>query len=553
MNNKYSNLQVSFKLISLVKPLIVQMIFAVLTGFLGHIAAIFIPVFGAIAILQVLGIATGISLKTIFIITLVLALVRGVFRYIEQTFNHYIAFKLLAILRDKVFRALRVLTPAKLETKDKGNLISIITSDIELLEVFYAHTISPIMIAILVFFFMIVLLAQFSFWYALIAAVAYIRIGFLLPYFFSKNSGTDGAEFRHSSGKLSSFVLDSLRGMDEVIQFGLGEKRLHGIDKRTKELLTIQKSMKDRQGGLVARTGLLIFMFDIMIILTAVYLYKNGSVGYMGVLIPVIAFISSFGPFVSLSNLGSGLENTFASGNRILEILEEEPVTRDITDGVDIVFDGAGLENVRFSYGEELILDNVSMNFEKGKVVGINGKSGSGKSTILKLLMRFWDTNSGKVSISSHEINKVNTKSLRDTQSYITQETHLFNDTIANNIKIAKPDASMEEIISAAKKASIHDFISSLPKGYDSNVGELGSMLSGGERQRLGLARAFLNNADFMLMDEPTSNLDSLNEAIILKSIDEEKKDKTVVLVSHRKSTMKICDDIYEMSSERLS
>lgn len=372
---------------------------------------------------NVLGIKIHFSLGVIFASVLIFALVRGVLRYAEQACNHFIAFKLLALIRDKVFAALRKLCPAKLEGRDKGDLISVITSDIELLEVFYAHTISPVIIAFFVSLIMCVFLAHIN---------------------------------------------------------------------------------------------------------------------------PVLAV-------VALANLGSTLQNTFAAGNRVLDILDEQPVTKDVTGCEKVEFKGADAENVTFSYGEETILSDVSVPVPKGSIIGISGRSGSGKSTLLKLFMRFWSTDKGSIKISDKSVENINTDNLRSMESFVTQDTHLFNDTIKNNVRIAKLDATDEEIIEACKKASVHDFISKLPDGYDTNVGELGDMLSGGEKQRIGLARAFLHDAPFVLLDEPTSNLDSLNEAIILKSLKEEGRGRTVALVSHRQSTMRIADKVYCVENGRVS
>ena len=494
-----------------------------------------------------------LSMLTAFILAGVLALLRGILRYAEQSSNHYIAFKLLALIRDRVFVALRRLCPAKLEGKDKGNLISIITSDIELLEVFYAHTISPIAIAIIFCVVMVVFISMYSVILGMIALAAYVTVGVIIPIAVSKISGNNGEKFRKKSGELSTFVLDSLHGISELIQFGSGKKRCDELSEKTEDLLKTEKAMKQKTGTNMAVTNTVIFVFDVTLLITAAFLHQSGSVGFDGVIIPVIALMSSFGPVVALANLGSTLQNTFAAGNRVLNILDENPVVEEITGKKDVVFNGAKAENVTFAYGDEIILNDVSADIKENSVVGIIGKSGSGKSTLLKLLMRFWQIQKGDIKISDTSIEDINTSNLRDIESYVTQDTHLFHDSIKNNLKIAKLDATDDKILSAFKKASVHDFIMSLPNGYDTMVGELGDTLSGGEKQRLGLARAFLHNAPLMLLDEPTSNLDSLNEAVILKSLNEERDNKTVVLVSHRESTMKIADTVYCVENGRTS
>ncbi len=541
------------RLIGLVKPLAGFMALAILMGLIGHLCAAFLTVFGGYAVADLLNIDTPFTLLTLFISVCVFALLRGVLRYAEQACNHFIAFKLLALIRDKVFRALRKLCPAKLEGKDKGNLISVITSDIELLEVFYAHTISPIAIAFLFSLIMCVFIGSFDEALGGIALVAYVTVGVVIPIFTSRFSGDDGIEFRTKSGNLSGFVLDSLRGLSETLQYGRGEKRLHEMNEQTDALSADEKRMKRTAGRNQAVTNTVILIFDLAMLFTAAILYQNGRIEFVGVLIPTIALMSSFGPVVALANLGSTLQNTFAAGNRVLDILDETPAVEEIHGQEDVEFTGASAEKVTFSYGSETILDNVSVGIPQGSVIGIVGRSGSGKSTLLKLLMRFWNVQRGSVKISGTDIGNINTSNLRDMESFVTQETHLFHDSIRNNLRIARLDATEEEMQTACKKASMHDFIMSLPQGYDTPVGELGDTLSGGERQRLGLARAFLHDADLMLLDEPTSNLDSLNEAVILKSLNEEREDKTVVLVSHRQSTMRIADTVYSVEHGRMS
>ncbi|MCC8041949.1 MAG: ABC transporter ATP-binding protein/permease [Oscillospiraceae bacterium] len=537
------------RLIGLVKPLAGFMVLAILMGFVGHLCAAFITIFGGYAVLSLLKFDIPVGLTAIFVSVGIFALLRGILRYAEQACNHFIAFKLLALIRDKVFQALRKLCPAKLEGKDKGDLISVITSDIELLEVFYAHTISPVAIAFLFTVVMCLFIGSYHPFLGAIALIAYITVGVAIPLITSKLSGDDGMKFRTKSGDLSSFVLESLRGLSETLQYGQGEKRLNEMNVGTDELSKDESKMKRTSGRNLAATNTIILVFDLAMLFASALLYRDGTVDFSGVLIPTIALMSSFGPCVALANLGSTLQNTFAAGNRVLDILDETPTVQEVTGSPEITFNGAAAENVTFSYGTETILDDVSLQIPEGSVVGIVGKSGSGKSTLLKLFMRFWDVQNGSVKISDTDITEINTTNLRDTESFVTQETHLFHDSIKNNLRIANPGVTDKEIEDACKKASVHDFIMSLPQGYDTPVGELGDTLSGGERQRIGLARAFLHNSPFLLLDEPTSNLDSLNEAVILKSLNEEWENKTVLLVSHRQSTMRIANKIYSMES----
>lgn len=564
---KRSGFRVMAELIGLVKPLSGYMCLAIFAGLLGHLCAAFITILGGYAVLAVLGVQDKITPLQVFITVPFLALLRAGLRYGEQSCNHFIAFKLLALIRDKVFRALRRLCPAKLEGRGKGDLIAVITSDIELLEVFYAHTISPAAIAFLFTLILCGFIGSFHPVLGLLALAAYVTVGVLVPLIISKASGDHGIRFRSGSGDLSGYVLDSLRGLTETIQYGQGQARLDGMMAKTDALSGEEEKMKAISGRNTAITNTVILLFDLAMLCTSVALYRNGAVGYEGVVIPTVALMSSFGPCVALAALGSTLQNTFAAGNRVLDILEEEPAVEEITGRPEIAFTGAAAEHVTFSYeakaadpanvsagmAQNNILTDVSVEIPEHSVIGITGRSGSGKSTLLKLLMRFWTVPQGEVKLSGTSVEEINTANLRAMESFVTQETHLFHDSIRNNLRIAKLDATEEEMIAACKKASVHDFIMTLPQGYDTPVGELGDTLSGGERQRIGLARAFLHDAPFLLLDEPTSNLDSLNEAVILKSLREEKEDKTVVLVSHRESTMRIADRTYSVENGRMS
>ena len=569
-----SAIQIMGSLIGLVKPLLHIMLAAIILGTLGYLCAIFLTILAGQVIVH--GLLTGAAgmtvpvdnmwlvftpVKTIITVMIVIAVLRGILHYMEQYCNHFIAFKLLAIIRHKVFAALRKLCPAKLEGRDKGNLISIITTDIELLEVFYAHTISPIAIATLTSIIMVIFIGRYHWLAGLLALAAYLIVGVAIPMWNGKRGSQKGMEFRTNFGELNSFVLDSLRGLDETIQYGQGEKRKEQMSERSRNLAGMQEDLSKMEGSQRSFTNMVILLASFGILALTIWLYAKGEMGFEGILTCTIAMMGSFGPVVALSSLSNNLNQTLASGERVLSLLEETPLVEEIpgdveTSGAESMehgFTGAEAENVTFAYGEEVILDNYSLKLQPGKITGIHGASGSGKSTLLKLLMRFWDVQDGSVSVDGTDVRKIPTKHLRDMESYVTQETHLFHDSIANNIAIAKPGASREEIMEAAKKASIHDFIMTLPKGYDTEVGELGDTLSGGEKQRIGIARAFLHECPLILLDEPTSNLDSLNEGIILKSLKESAEKKTVVLVSHRVSTMNVADVVYEMENGRIS
>ena len=556
------------QLIGLVKPLLPVMLLSIMLGVNGFLCAISLTILASAKLIE--GLADSLSsggvmlegavrlplaTGSFFMILFLVAVLRGVLHYGEQYCNHFIAFKLLAIVRHKVFANLRRLCPAKLEGKDRGDLISIITTDIELLEVFYAHTISPIAIAVIVSIFMTAFIGRQNALAGLLALIAYLTVGVVIPLAIGRAGGERGLAFRNGFGELNSYVLDSIRGVDETIQYDGGEMRRKDIADRSVRLSKLQRGLAGLEATQTSLTNAAILIFSFAMLFFMMYEYKEGNVTFSNVLLATVSMMGSFGPVLALSNLANSLNQTLAAGERVLSILEEEPQVVEVTDGVDVeAFDGVGAYGVTFAYGGENILSDYTIEIPKGKVVGIYGASGSGKSTLLRLLMRFWDAGSGQIRLSGVDVREINTASLRDMESYVEQETYLFHDSIANNIAIGRLDASREEIVEAAKKASIHEFIMTLPDGYDTKVGELGDTLSGGERQRIGIARAFLHDAPLMLLDEPTSNLDSLNEGIILKSLADAMTsgEKTVLLVSHRKSTLSIADRIYKMESGRL-
>ena len=575
-----SGISIMGSLIGLVKPLWALIVLAVLFGTAGYLCAIFLTIITGNIL------ARGIAFSHLTWLLLAMAVMRGVLHYAEQYCNHFIAFKLLAIIRHDIFAALRRLCPAKLEGRDKGNLISVITSDIELLEVFYAHTISPIAIAILTEGIMVGFIGSFHPIAGLFALAAYIIIGIFIPLWNGRKSGDIGMAFRNNFGNFNSFLLDSFRGLDETLQYGQGENRKQEMAEKSIQLGNMQKSLSQMEGTQRAITNMAILLFSFGMLFLTLYLQNIGVISFTAMITCTTAMMGSFGPVVALSSLSNNLNQTLASGERVLSILEETPMVEEVpvlsapeiedsiknTKGNNsslnkqennngnnqdstnkynqdktpalLKLTEASANQVTFAYEKRKILNNFNFQIQPGKITGIHGPSGCGKSTLLKLFMRFWDTNSGEITINGQNIKTIPTKHLRDMQSYVTQETHLFHDSIAANIAIGKPGATREEIIEAAKKASLHEFIIKLPDGYDTEVGELGDTLSGGEKQRIGIARAFLHDAPFILLDEPTSNLDSLNEGIILKSLQEEKKDKTILIVSHRESTMQVADEV---------
>ena len=544
MNRNRSGFAVMAGLIGMIKPMLGIMLLAVLMGCIGNLMATFITVLGGYGLLTVTGYYGKMSLTLIITLMAVFAVLRGVLRYAEQACNHFIAFKLLARIRHQVFTALRKLSPAKLDGSEKGNLISIITSDIELLEVFYAHTISPIAIAFITSVVMCIYLGSMSVVFAVIAFCLYLIVGVLIPLWNGRRGSTYGKNYRDAFGRLNTTVLDNLYGLEETIQYGRQAERMMAMSEQTDKLEQVNQTLKNQESTQRIVTDWVILASGVVMAYAGSYLVNRGAVEGYEAVIAVIAIMSSFGPTAALSALSNNLNQTLACGNRVLNLLGEEPVVCDVENGTGFQAGDIDCENISFSYEDKPVLSDFSQVFEQKKIHGILGKSGCGKSTLLKLLMRFYETDGGTIRYGAENVNAINTDSLRKHIAYVTQETFLFHDTIENNIKVAKADATREEVIEAAKKASIHEFISSLPNDYETNVAELGSSLSGGERQRIGIARAFLHDCEVIFLDEPTSNIDSLNEGMILKSLREEKEEKTIFLVSHRKSTMGITDQM---------
>lgn len=541
-------------LLKLVTPLAHIMAFTITMGTLGFLAAIFIMVLGAMGLVNLLNFDTHLSFSGILTALIVLAVARGVLRYLEQMSGHYIAFKLLALLRDKVFSSLRRLAFVKLQDKQAGQLVSLVTNDIELLEVFYAHTIAPIMIAFFTSAILLLVFAQLSSWFVLVALAAYLTVGVILPIITTKLAREDGRRYRELVGEMNDFFLDSVRGMKEIQLFGYAKQRLDEIQQRSQKIDTAFERIKDQEAKVRVYTEVAVSVFNIIMLFTGLILFSLDKIDFAAFLIGVILLMSSYGPVIALSNLSSNLLQTLASGERVLSLLAEEPELKDVESAVDLKeVSHIDVENLNFAYVEEQILSDVSLSVKKGEILGIHGRSGSGKSTLLKLLMRFYDPKSGSIKINGETLPNINTRSLRDNMAYITQQTYIFNETIEENIRLARRDATLEEIMEAAKKASIHDFILSLPQGYQTKMTELGGNLSDGEKQRIGIARAFLHNAPIILLDEPTSNLDSLNEAMILKSLLNVKAEKLIILVSHRQSTMAICDQVIGIENGRMS
>ena len=543
------------KLIVFVKPLSGVMSITVILRVLGFIIAAAIPVLGGVGIVSLLSLKVfGVSVSLDFVIKglIVCAVSRGILRYGEQLSGHYIAFTLLALIRDKIFTAMRKLAFVKLQKKDSGSLLSIITADIELLEVFYAHTIAPAASAVLYFIFAVIIFGKIHIVLSFTVALIYIVMGVLLPLLFAKMDDGAGVEYRKKMSALNSFFLDSLLGIKEIIFFDKIRERKENIEKRGDAISGTFKLLKNFEGKTFALTEATLTLCNFLMLGVSAFLLVKGEIDFASFLISNLMLLSGYGPIIAVSGLAVNLQQTFASAERVFSLLDEEPELKEVTDGQNVSFENIAADNINFRYDNMEVLKDVSLSVKKDEIVGLCGKSGSGKSTLLRLLMRFFDPLSGEVKMNGIDIKKINTASLREAISYITQQTYIFKKSIYENIRLANRNASREEVIEAAKKAAIHDFIMSLPAGYDTKMTELGGNLSSGEKQRLGLARAFLHKAPLLLLDEPTGNLDSLNEALILNSIYQEKKDKGVLIVSHRKSTVNAADKIVYIENGRV-
>lgn len=553
-NLRRSGAVIMANLILLLGSLAYIMVLAVINGSLGFICAMGVTLFGAIGIAKAIGEAITLSYGLIIGLAIGCGVLRGLLRYFEQYSNHYIAFRLLAVLRDKIFGALRVLCPAKLESKQKGSIIAMITSDIETLEVFYAHTISPICIAVIVSVCVLLFIGFVSSWYiALVALLAFITIGVIVPMISSSKLKASGVRYRAEFASFNAYFLDSVKGIKDIVLNNAGKEREKTVGERSDVLLDETKKMKHDITKASAATELCVSVSIIATLSLGIFLVANDMLTVGRMIIGVVAVFGSFGPVIAISALPGNLTQTFASGDRVLNLLSEEPAVTPVQDGVEIEYNNLKVKDLSFSYdGETEVLKDICMHAEKGEIIGIVGESGCGKSTFLKLLLRFWQKSHGEIAYNGIDIDNIDSDNLLDNVTMVSQVTYLFDETIEDNLRIANPSATQEEMEAACKMASVHDFILTLPDGYQTKVGALGDNLSAGEKQRIGLARAFLRGSELILLDEPTSNVDSINEGIILKALKEQKHKKSIILVSHRESTMAIADRIYRVTDGRM-
>ena len=526
-----SGAKIMASLIALLGSLSYIMILAVINGSVGFVCAMGVTVFGAVGVAKALGEAIALSYGWIIGLTISCGVLRGLLRYFEQYSNHYIAFRLLAVLRDKIFGALRVLCPAKLESKQKGSIIAMITSDIETLEVFYAHTISPICIAVLVSAAVFLFVGFVSSWYlALVALVGFPTIGIVVPLISSGKLKESGVKYRAEFASFSAYFLGSIKGIKDIVLNNAGEEREEEVNKRSDGLLAETKKMKHNITRAGSAIELTVSVFVLITLAVGILLVRNDMLSLGRMIIGMVTVFSSFGPVIAVGSLPGNLTQTFASGDRVLNLLAEKPAVEAVTNGKDFDYENLDVKDLSFSYdGQTEVLKDIKMHAEKGEIIGIVGESGCGKSTFLKLLLRFWERSGGEINCDDIDIDKINTDSLLKNVTMVSQSTYLFEETIEDNLRIAKPDATQEEIENACKMASVHDFIMTLPDGYKTQVGALGNNLSAGEKQRIGLARAFLRGSELILLDEPTSNVDSINEGIILKALKEQKNKKSII------------------------
>lgn len=549
-----SGVKIMASLIMLLGSLSYVMLLAVINGSFGFVCAMGVTLFGAVGLAKLLGETVALSYEAVIVLCIFCGIMRGLLRYVEQYSNHYIAFRLLAVLRDKIFSSLRILCPAKLESKQKGNIIAMITSDIETLEVFYAHTISPVCIAVIVSLAVTVFVGTVaSFWLAFVALISYLAIGIVVPFVSSKKLKASGVRYRKEFASFNAYFLDSIMGIKDIVLNNAGESRKEGVNERSDILLKETKNMKHNTVKASAATEIAVSLSIVAALAVGFVLVKADMLSVGRMMMGVVAIFGSFGPVIAVAALPGNLTQTLASGDRVLDLLSEKPAVTPVKNGKKFEYNNLAVEKLNFSYDKETpILRDICMNAKKGEIIGIVGESGCGKSTFLKLLLRFWQKDNGNIEYNGIDIDKIDSDNLLDNVTMVSQTTYLFDETIENNLRIAKPDATMKELENACKMASVHDFIMTLPDGYQSRVGTLGDKLSAGERQRMGLARAFLKGSELILLDEPTSNVDSINEGIILSALVSQKNEKSIILVSHRESTTAVADRIYKIENGRM-
>lgn len=535
------------RLLITVKRFSLIIVLAVINGVLGNLFAISISFLAAFNLVLLLKGQVNSLFFILIGVMIILGILRGVLRYFEQYSNHYIAFKILAHIRHIIFKKLAELSPSKIDSKDKGALLNQVTSDVETLEVFYAHTISPFFIALLVNGTIVIFVSVYYNWLlSIIFLLVYLFIGCLVPIKYYKFTHKEGREYRDKLALLSSYSLDTISGRKDVRLLNQKKNFLNRYINETKELVKNKKILNRKGTFIKSINDLFIYLGAIILILVGVFLFKVIKFDLYSLIIILVLFISSFGPIIALSNLPGNLNQTLASAKRLFELLDEKPLIKKVKNNDKTTFDELTISNLNFKYKEDEILKNVSFAVKSGEIVGISGDSGAGKSTILKLLMKYFPYN-GSIKVGDKNLKEIDDNYFYENVCMFSQYTYLFNTSIKENMLIAKKDATEEEIIEALKKASIYDFVNSLENGINTVINENSQNISLGEKQRLGLARVFLRNPKILLLDEPTSNIDSFNEFIILNSIKKYGQSMGIILISHRESTLAIATKKYRL------
>lgn len=538
-------------LLSFIRKVKGKVLLAVTLGIVSNLAVVAIPLIGLRETLLHLNGQTSYPWRALGAMVLC-GIIRGVARYGEQYLNHDIAFRLLATIRERIFATIRVLGPAKLSGKRSGDLVTAITSDVEALEVFFAHTVSPVFIAIGTTTVTVVFLWQIQPTLASILLVGQLLVGVFIPVMGYQKSQALGDDYQESFVALNQTVMEDISSLQDISQYGLEKERLATLKVTGKQLnQQYQKKLKQESKLRLLSEGVLLITAVCLFFIGVSFRFSTSTV-----FTSVIIGLSSFGPVLALSGLGSALVTTFASARRLAALTQESPAVVFSEHGPQITtFAGATVEAITFSYNQQVspVLSDLSLALHKEQIIGIGGESGNGKSTLVKLLMRYWDPEKGEILLNPVNLYDINEAVLHSVEGVMEQTTFIFEDTIAANIGLGNSQASSTAIEEAAKQAAIHEWVLSLPDQYETKIGGNHRSLSDGERQRIGLARLFLHDAPFILLDEPTSNLDYLNEQAILHSLKKGMTQKTVLLISHRETTLRLADQHYELADGQLS
>ena len=559
---KRSVFKVILSLLKLVDKFVVVLFLAVLNGAVGNLLAVSISTLSVIALSSLLGLEISISFTNLLIIIVICGILRGIVRYFEQYSNHYIAFKILAIIRHKVFKKLESLSISDIDDKEKGNMMEMITSDIETLEVFYAHTVSPTLIALIVSIVNLIVLGLLTnFILSFVLLFFYILVGVIIPIISYKVLEKDGRSYRYELASFNSFFLDALKGIKELKFFNRIDEKAKIIDEKSSSLDKKRVKSNNKASIFKAISSSMIILSALSIILVSFLINSYSSITSAlfikpyELIIGVVISLSSFGPLIALSALPLNLVQTFSSGNRILDLLDEKASLNEVNDGTTLDYKSVKVNSLSFKYNnaDKEVLKNVNININENKIIVIKGESGIGKSTLLKLLLRYYKIeDQNMIKYNDIPIDNINTSSLLDNVTMFSQSTYLFNDTILNNLKIASLNASNEEIIDALKKASIYNFVFSLKDNLKTVIDPQKLNISLGEKQRLGLARVILRKPKLLLLDEPTANIDLENEVLFLNSLKTIKKDMSIIIITHKESTSRIADITYKLENGEL-